>query len=178
MTIFLIIHIITAIVGLGLGAVVLSMSKGTKLHRRIGMAYFAAMFITNISIMPVTARVMPLGGTTFGIFHILALVSLASLMAGGLALIRWHKSRDPEHMRSHQMNMGFSYLGLIMAAASEIIVNPRLGVSSVTTASQFWTLLAIVNITLYAGGSVIIMSKLRRGDPLRFFARANVPSSN
>ncbi len=171
MNMFLIIHIITAVAGLGLGAAVLFMHKGTPRHRKVGMAYFAAMFITNASIMPVTARIMPLGGTSFGFFHVLALISLTSLSIGGIALIRWHKSRNPEYMRSHQMNMAFSYLGLVMAAASEIIVNPRLGISSISTMAQFWTLLGIVNIILYAAGSYVIMSKLRGGDPLRFIAR-------
>jgi uncharacterized membrane protein len=172
MNMFLIVHIITAIAGLGLGAAVLTMPKGTVLHRRIGVTYFVAMIVTNASIMPVTARVMPLGGTTFGFFHILALISLTSLCLGGLALIQWHKLRDPERMRAHQMHMAFSYLGLVMAAASEIIVNPRLGVSTIRNMGQFWTLLGLVNLILYAGGSYVIMSKLRRGDPLRYFTRA------
>lgn len=171
MNMFLIIHIITAVIGLGLGTAVLSMQKGTAQHRKIGVAYFVAMIVTNVSIMPVTARIMPLGGTMFGFFHILAVVSLMTLCFGGFALVRWHKSRNPAHMRTHQINMAFSYLGLVMAAASEIVVNPRLGVSSITTMTQFWTLLGIVNIILYAGGSYVIMSKLRSGDPLRFFVR-------
>jgi uncharacterized membrane protein len=172
MTTFLIIHVITAVAGLALGAAVLSMPKGTPLHRRIGIAYFGAMLVTNLSIMPVSARVMPIIGT-FGFFHILAVVSLITLMFGGLALAQWHKSRDPERMRAHQNHMAFSYLGLVMAAASEIIVNPNLGVSGVTTMSQFWTLLAIVNVVIYAGGSFVIISKLRRGDPLRFAEQRN-----
>jgi uncharacterized membrane protein len=173
MNMFLTVHIITAIAGLGLGAAILYMQKGTPLHRKIGMAYFAAMFITNACIMPVTARVMPIGGTTFGFFHILALVSLTSLCLGGLSLIQWHKTRAPERMRSHQMHMAFSYLGLVMAAASEILVNPNLGVPVVKNMTQFWIMLGLVNVILYAGGSFMIMSKLRRGDPLRYFDRVS-----
>jgi uncharacterized membrane protein len=170
---FLLVHTIAATLALPVGAAMFLMRKGTSNHRRIGLAYFALMIVANFSIMPVTARIAPIAGTGFGIFHVLALLSLYSLTFGGLALRRWFRTRDPEAMRSHQMNMGFSYLGLVMAFASELLVNRNLGLSPVSNMTQFWTALAVVNIGLYVGGFWLIMKQLNRGDPLRFFGRAS-----
>ena len=57
-----------------------------------------------------------------------------------------------------------------MEFASELLINPNLGLSPVATPQQFWTLMAVVNIGLYVGGSVLIFSKLGKGDPIRHLA--------
>jgi uncharacterized membrane protein len=168
---FLMIHTIAATVALIVGGVLFLRSKGTFAHRRLGQAYVTLMLVANFSIMPVTARIAPIAGTGFGIFHILALVSLFSLIAGCLALWRWHGRRNPEALRAHQINMAFSYLGLVMAFASELIVNRNLGLSPVRTMAQFWILLGVVNIVLYVAGCWLILGRLQGGNPLRFSAR-------
>ncbi len=167
---FLIVHIIAASAAVPLGAAILTMRKGTATHRLMGYGYFLAMLVCNLSIFPVEARLLPIADTRFGIFHIAALVSLGSLAFGAAGLVRWLRTGDVEAMRSHQINLGYSYLGLVMALASELLINPNLGLSPVATPQQFWTLMAVVNIGLYVGGSVLIFSKLGKGDPIRHLA--------
>jgi uncharacterized membrane protein len=169
---WLIVHIIAVTLAVPVGAAIFAMPKGTARHRTMGYAYFALMIVGNLSIMPVEARIMPFGESGFGIFHAIALLSLFSLTMGGLAMARWIKTRDPEALRSHQINLGFSYLGLIMALASEVLVNRNLGISTVSTPTQFWTMMAAVNIILYIGGSVLIFRAFKSGDPTRFKPRS------
>jgi uncharacterized membrane protein len=171
---FLLVHTITATLALPVGAALFLMTKGTRRHRAVGFGYIALMLVANLSIMPVEARIAPIGGTGMGIFHILAFVSLASLSAGIYAMVRWLQTKNPESMRSHQINMAFSYLGLVMAFASELLVNRNLGLSPVNNWTQFWTLLAVVNIGLYVGGTIWIMRELRTGDPLTYWRRDSV----
>jgi uncharacterized membrane protein len=171
---FLLVHTIAATLALPVGAALFLMTKGTPRHRAVGFGYIALMLVANLSIMPVEARIAPIGGTGLGIFHILAFVSLASLSAGIYAMVRWLQTKNPESMRSHQINMAFSYLGLVMAFASELLVNRNLGLSPVNNWTQFWTLLAVVNIGLYVGGTIWIMRTLRTGDPLTYWRRASV----
>lgn len=165
---FLLVHIIAASAAVPLGAVILTMHKGTATHRAMGYGYFLAMIVANLSILPIEARVLPIADTRFGIFHILALVSLGSMTLGAVGLIRWRRTGNIEAMRSHQIYLGYSYLGLVMALVSELLVNPNLGFSSVATPQQFWTSMAVVNIVLYAVGSILIFKKLGKGDPKRF----------
>ncbi len=165
---FLIVHIAAVSFAVPMGAAIFLMRKGTLVHRRVGYAYFLLMLAVNLSILPVEARVLPIAGTGFGMFHLFAMLSLTSLALGALALRRWLITRAPEAMRSHQINLAYSYLGLMMALASELLVNPNLGISRVATAEQFWTLMAVVNGGLYGVGSMWIFRALGKGDPKRF----------
>src|ERR1700733_11530124 len=70
-------HVAAALAALALGAIVLAMRKGTQLHRAMGMAYAAAMIV-----LCVTALMIYRINGHFGPFHVLALLSLATIFAG------------------------------------------------------------------------------------------------
>lgn len=164
---FLLVHIVTAILAVLVGTWLFVIRKGTRHHAVLGRIFIVTMLTTNLSVVPVQARVAPFGDSGFGFFHIFAALSLFSLVSGLIGLRRWLRSRDPEALRSHQINFAFAYLGLIMALASEVLVNRNLGLSPVTTAGEFWMLLTVVNVVIYAIGFTWIMGRLRKGDPLR-----------
>jgi uncharacterized membrane protein len=107
------VHFTTAIVALAFGAIVLGAPKGTPLHRTIGAGYVAAMVILNASALAIyrlTGHFEP--------FHALALFSLATVMRGMAPALR----RRPGWLIAHYWHMAWSYLALLAAACSEIVV--------------------------------------------------------
>jgi uncharacterized membrane protein len=107
------IHFTAAIVALALGAIVLGTPKGTPLHRTIGAGFVAAMVILNVS----SLAIYRLTGH-FEPFHALALFSLATLARGVVPALR----RRPGWLMAHYWSMAWSYLALLAAACSEIVV--------------------------------------------------------
>lgn len=109
------IHLISAIAALLFGTFVLITTKGTGLHRRMGYGYASSMLVLN--------------GTAFGLynlfqgfgpFHIAAIISLITLLAGMLPFyLKYAANRKMEH---HIAWMYYSVIGLYAAFASEIIV--------------------------------------------------------
>jgi uncharacterized membrane protein len=108
-------HVTFGFASLGLGVGVLSLPKGTDLHRLIGALYVFSMFGLNLTALLIY-RVF--GG--FGAFHVLSLINLAILLAGfGVVLLQRPRKR---WLRYHYYLMGWSYVGLLAATATEITV--------------------------------------------------------
>ena len=106
-------HITAAVISLVTGAVVVLWQKGTYRHKVIGYCYVAAMLTLNITAL----LIYRLTGS-FGPFHVMALISLGGLLAGfAPALLR-----RPDWLKQHLNGMAWSYIGLLMAAASELAV--------------------------------------------------------
>src|SRR5688500_1019151 len=106
------IHAGFGIAGLLLGLAVVLMQKGTAWHRRVGLLYAAAMLLLNATALAIYDL---FGG--FGPFHILALVSLATLTAGVMPV--WLR-RPREWLDIHARCMSWSYAGLVAAFFAEI----------------------------------------------------------
>jgi uncharacterized membrane protein len=106
------IHAGFGIAGLLLGLAVVVLPKGTAWHRRVGLLYAAAMLLLNATALAIYDL---FGG--FGAFHILALVSLATLAAGVLPV--WLR-RPREWLDIHARCMSWSYAGLVAAFFAEI----------------------------------------------------------
>lgn len=151
------VHFAAALVALPLGLQQLLGDKGTPTHRRNGYIYVVAMLLALISAL---ASFRP--GTPFLPFHILAIVGLFSLTAGMLALRRWLRDRNPADLRRHKIDMGYSWLGLGMAGVSQIASNPRFGLAPPLGSVQFWAVLLVLNLAMYAAGSAWIFRKLAR----------------
>jgi uncharacterized membrane protein len=109
-------HVAAALAALMLGTIVVGAAKGTPFHRMIGAGYVAAMLVVNLSAL----AIYRLTGH-FEAFHALALLSLAVLGRGiAAALIR-----RPGWLSVHYQFMAWSYVGVLAATGSEIII--RLG---------------------------------------------------
>src|ERR1043166_546846 len=118
-------HYAAALAALALGLVVLVERKGTASHRVIGCGYVAAMILLNVTALGVyrlTGR--------FGPFHALALVSLATVIAG--VAIVWR--RRANWLRRHYYFMAWSYVGLLAAACAEAVTRAPLLRAAITTA--------------------------------------------
>ena len=111
-------HVTAALAALVFGAVVLLARKGTHSHRVMGAAFVAAMLVTNLTAL----GIFQLTGT-FGPFHALALASLAILVRGVAAVLR----RRPGWLGRHYHSMAWSYIGLLAAAAAEVIARAPFG---------------------------------------------------
>lgn len=149
------IHFLTALVALPLGLTQLLAAKGTPVHRLLGRIYVPVMLVSLLS-----ALTTIVDGTQFLFFHILAIVSLWSLWRGMLNLRRWLKGGNPAHLRDHKIDMAFSWLGLFMAGVSQVLVNPRFGVSDLMLGWQYWTVFFGLNALLYGAGSWWIFRRL------------------
>ncbi len=146
-------HLAAAMAALVLGAVVIGVAKGTPFHRMIGAGYVAAMMIVNLSAL----AIYRLTGH-FEAFHVLALLNLA-LLAGGVvaALIR-----RPGWLSIHYQFMAWSYVGLLAATGSEIVI--RLGTKFGLIGGPWQIMAAGVAVAgLATALGFVLLPRLRRG---------------
>ena len=104
-------HLLTAIAALLIGALVLFARQGTPRHRWLGRAYLASMLALNFSALLIYEVF-----DGFGVFHWLALFSLATVLGGYRAV--WRKF--PGWKLPHANFMVGSYVGLVAAAVAEV----------------------------------------------------------
>jgi len=107
------IHLIASMISLICGTLVLVLPKGTRIHKSSGYIYFIFMLLVNVTAF----GLYHLYGR-FGPFHIAALVSLATLLAGMIPVLLRTKS----WLNYHLSFMYYSVMGLYAAFASEVIV--------------------------------------------------------
>lgn len=142
-------HTLTAVVALASGAAVLLRRKGTRWHRWAGWVYVASMLLLNVSALMIYRL---FGG--FGPFHVAALVSLATVLAGTVVAVR---RRPPgKWIEAHYYWMTFSYMGLVAAAFAEIATRmpsapfwPAVGVATFAIAGiGYWMIKRRAQATL------------------------------
>jgi uncharacterized membrane protein len=105
------------------GAIVLGARKGTAFHRIIGAGYIAAMLLLNASALAVyrlTGQFEP--------FHALALVSTATILRGIVPTLR----RRQGWLMVHYSRMAWSYVALLAAACSAVVLRLSLGAGAFT----------------------------------------------
>ncbi|WP_116127549.1 DUF2306 domain-containing protein [Lewinella sp. IMCC34183] len=113
MTVVTLIHTTFSLTALLTGGYVFLNAKGTRSHVRVGKIYVLSMLILIITSMFIYDF---FGG--FGVFHIMALVSLVTMSMGMVyALFLRHRRKWLAH---HYMWMCFSYVGLVMAGGSHL----------------------------------------------------------
>jgi len=108
-------HVACGFVSLVLGAGVFSLAKGTDLHRAVGALYVLSMFGLNLTAMLIYNL---FGGV--GVFHVISLINLAILLAGFFTVVLQRPRK--RWLRNHYYLMGWSYVGLWAAFATEITV--------------------------------------------------------
>lgn len=143
-------HLASALAALLLGTAVALSRKGTPTHVLMGRAYLVAMLVLNGSAL----ALYELAGRA-NLFHFFALISLASLLAGYVAVRR----RRPEWRRLHARSMLWSYVGLLAAAASETIVR----VPGVFTSwTSFGVAVGVASTLVCTVGAVAIQRSVAR----------------
>lgn len=137
-------HLVTAIIAMIAGAFVLFFPKGTKRHKTIGYVYVLSMILVCSSAL----GIYNLTGK-FGIFHILAFVGFATLIAGMIPLFLNKIQRESRVV--HLWFMYYSVLGLYAAFASELSVR--------IPEKPFYTMVGIATGIIFLLGSVFILWK-------------------
>ena len=107
------IHVVLAIAALILGATVACRSKGDRRHRTLGYFYAISLLSVNVSALSVYED-----SAGVGPFHILAVVSLVTLISGFIpAFLRRPVS---SWLDLHAYFMSWSYVGLVAAGVAQI----------------------------------------------------------
>lgn len=140
------IHLASAIVALVAGAWVVLRPKGTAIHRRMGWVYAASMLILNITAL----LIYRLTGS-FGPFHIAAIVSLATLIAG--IIPAWRRKPADKWLDRHYFFMAYSYMGLLAATVAETATRvPALRAFVGGPTRIFWGVVIVVSVAVFIVG--------------------------
>jgi len=151
-------HTLAALAALMAGAALLLTRKGTRRHRQLGWTYVVSMLLLNATAL----LIYRLFGR-FGPFHVGAVFSLVTVVAGTAAALgarRARARRNPvERARAlerHYQWMTWSYVGLAAAAVSEIAtrmpaLRPRPGQGLV-----FGVTVAVCTLLVVAVGAQLI----------------------
>jgi uncharacterized membrane protein len=107
-------HVLAALSALGAGAAVLLMPKGTHIHRLIGSVYVLALVLVNVAALSLHRE------STFGVFHVLAVISLVTIAVGLSPLLLGKGS--PAVIATHAYCMTWSYAGLVAAGCGQLAV--------------------------------------------------------
>lgn len=162
------IHTLFGLLALLFGSLVLWKQKGSQTHKKLGYAYVFAMVGLNI-----TAFLIYRLFAGFGIFHALAALSLATVLAGILPMLL---KRPANYITLHYNFMYWSVIGLYGALAAETFVRfPRVVIESGLPNATFYHMTGIaVAITMGLGAYYMIRrSKIWSA----YDSRAKVPNS-
>jgi uncharacterized membrane protein len=110
---FGLIHSVFGLVALAFGLAVVARRKGTMSHRRLGRLYLGSM----VGLNGTSFLIYDLFGV-FGPFHIAALFSLGTLVAGWLPVLLRRPRRG--WLEVHGYLMSWSLVGLVAAFVAEI----------------------------------------------------------
>ena len=136
------IHFVLAIGALVSGGVAVVLRKGDGIHRLIGFVYALMMF----GMLGTAMLIYNLDGE-FGPFHVLAIISTATLV-GGLVPALLRRPGGGRWIVSHAFFMAWSYVGLLAAAAAETLTR--------MPDAPFWgAVVAASSITVAVGAFVI-----------------------
>tara|TARA_R100001143_G_C3360653_1_gene135258 strand:- start:9356 stop:9820 length:465 start_codon:yes stop_codon:yes gene_type:complete len=106
------VHVVFALAALISGAAVVFRPKGDRWHRILGYFYTISLFLVNVSALSVYED-----SVGFGPFHILAVISLATLICGFIpAFLRRPIS---SWLNLHAYFISWSYVGLVAAGIAQ-----------------------------------------------------------
>ncbi len=138
------VHFVLAIAAIGAGAAVALARKGTSRHRQLGRTYGFLLIGVNVTAF----MIYGLFGR-FGPFHISAVISLITVLAGWIPARR----RSPHAwVVYHAYFMSWSYVGLLAAAAAETL--------SRIPDSPFWGMVIAASLGIVALGGIIVHRRL------------------
>ena len=106
-------HVAAALTALVAGLAVLLTRKGTGSHRAVGKAYGLALVLVN------GAALLLHREDVFGVFHGLAVASLATLVVGLAPLLLGRRSHRALTVHAHCMT--WSYAGLVAAGLGQLV---------------------------------------------------------
>jgi uncharacterized membrane protein len=140
-------HLVCAAAAIFFGAGIIVTPKGTPRHRQMGRIYGLSMLGLNVTAL----LIYRLSGT-FGPFHVAALLSLLTVIAGVVAVV----TRRPRAtwLTLHANFMSWSYVGLLAAAAAEAATR--------IPAAPFWGMVAVASLAVFAVGGYLVITRIPR----------------
>jgi uncharacterized membrane protein len=105
-------HVGAAFTALLVGAAVLLLPKGTQTHELIGAVYVGVLVVVNVAALSLHRE------NAFGVFHALAVASLATIVVGLSPLLLG--KRSPPVIATHAYCMAWSYAGLVAAGCGQL----------------------------------------------------------
>lgn len=126
-------HFFGALIALVAGPAVLLAPKGGTFHRLVGATYVLVMLALNITALTIY------GMGRFNLFHVFALISLATLIPAMVAISQAVRTGSLGWYSAHAHFMVWSYYGLVMAGAAQLFYRtiPRL-TGTFETVDAFW----------------------------------------
>lgn len=139
------VHIVLAAIAPVAGLLVTLARKGTPFHRRTGWAYAGSLTGTNLSAL----LLYRLTGH-FGPFQVAALLSLVTILLG--TQYPWRRKPVGRWVQYHAYWMGGSYVGLLAAAAAEVMTR--------VPNTSFWWVTAGTSAFVTAIGTKVLVSRM------------------
>lgn len=139
------IHVVFAIAALILGAVIVFRPKGGRRHRTLGYFYAISLFSVNVSALSVYEEAVGMGP-----FHILAIISLITLISGFIPAFL----RRPESswLNLHAYFMSWSYVGLVAAGVAQI--------ATISSNLPAWFAVGLPSFLVVIIGGVLIHTRI------------------
>lgn len=136
-------HLIIAIAALVLGTIVLCKRKGTVAHKQIGYGYAVCIILLNATAFGIYRL---FGG--FGPFHVMAIVSLVTLLSGMLPVLL--KKPSGSWLTIHYRQMSWSVIGLYAAFWAETTVR-------LFSFPYFWVVTIVATVLTMATGQYLLI---------------------
>jgi len=148
------VHLVTAFLAIGSGAVVMRLPKGTRWHRTFGHLY-------GMSMLGVVATSFVMFGLTgsFTPFHLAAIIAGVTLVAGLYTVLARRPRKD--WIEAHATWMAWSYVGLMAAFVAESMTRFLMPLAQDFLQGNelwgaFWTAVAVGSFGTMAGGAWLI----------------------
>ena len=142
-----VIHFVASIVALISGTYVLGALKGTKVHKQVGYVYFVSMFVVLLT----SFMIYRLHGT-FGILHVFAIISSATLFAGMIPML---VKQPANYLTLHFSFMYWSVIGLYCAFSAEIFTRiPLVYELDANVVGIFYAMVGIASALVGGIGSI------------------------
>ena len=112
------VHTVLSLAGIMTGAEQVLRKQRDQLHRRLGYVYVASMLVADVAVLTVYRFS---GG--FNAFHAGALVNMACIGMAMRPMLT--KPRPPKWKLTHYMWICWSYVGLLAAASTELLIRTQ-----------------------------------------------------
>lgn len=146
------IHLISSIIALVTGILVLTTTKGTTRHKKIGYIYVVSMVVLNLTAF----MIYRLFGK-FAIFHWFAVLSCLTLIAGMYPVLT---KKSKNYLLTHFNFMYWSVVGLYCAFCAEILTRIPF-MYDLPNKRQLFGILTGVSIFLVMTVATIIFAKMK-----------------
>ncbi len=152
-------HVAAAFSALLVGAAVLLLPKGTHAHQVVGAVYVGVLVVVNVAALSLHRQ------NTFGVFHVLAIASLVTIVVGLTPLLIGKRSLPV--IATHAYCMTWSYAGLVAAGCGQLAAVVGDGAEAWAVPVTIGTVLSVSGVVIFGGLPSTLDRMLAHDDPDR-----------